>query len=111
MTPQSRPVAGDIGTEFRITCKDEAGAVVDLTSLASARILFTRPDGSIFAKAASVAAPPTAGIVRATWASGDCRVTDDGIWTVQAELTFAASLIFSTLPQRLQVAIKSTITE
>jgi hypothetical protein len=109
MIQHARPVAGDVGTEFRLACRDESGAVANLTSLASARILFTRPDRSVFAKTATVVAPATGGVVRATWEAGDCREIDSGTWTIQAELTFSNSLVFSTLTQRFSVADKAAI--
>ena len=66
---------------FTYTFK-ENNVVVDLTSAASARIIFTKPDGTEEAETAAIAGDPTTGQI-----SFSKQVTDIGIWYWQGEFT------------------------
>lgn len=73
---------GDVGTQFRLTMKDENGAAVDVSAATTKQILFRKPDGTTLTKAASFGTTGADGVLTYTTVAND--LAQDGGWEVQA---------------------------
>lgn len=75
---------GDIGTEFRITIKDDT-TVVDLSTASELYLIFKKPGTSgTVTKTASLHTDGTDGIITYTTVEGD--MDEVGTWKVQAKI-------------------------
>jgi len=70
---------GDIGTIFEATIKDQAGAVVDISTATTKQILFKKPTGVVLTKTASFTTTGSDGKIRYTTIAGDLDVS--GVWS------------------------------
>ena len=86
---------GDIGTAFTLTVQDQDCAPVDLSTQTSLAVLFLRPDGVGFERAASVVnAPGTDGVLRYVTVAGD--LSQEGRWSVQGRVVIDAGTFHTT---------------
>ncbi len=74
---------GDVGTAFRLTVRDEEGAIVDLSTATLMRLLFRPPKGAARSKPAELVTDGTDGQMRyVTQSPSD--LDKAGLWEVQA---------------------------
>ncbi len=78
----------DIGTEFRITIKDD-GVVVNLTTASLLQIIFEKPDGSILTVSAAFYTDGSDGIIKYNAVSGD--LDQAGLYKIQANIEIGSS--------------------
>ena len=87
-------VAGDTGSlHGPVTCKDKAGAVIDLTG-ASAKLLYRMDGGALQTKTMTVNAPETAGKVQYQFLTGELV---EGVMQGEVEVTDSSSKIITEL--------------
>ena len=77
----------DWGTKFVITIKDEAGAVVDVSSASTRKIYFTKPNGELLTNDAGFMTDGTDGKIQYTTIEGDVDIP--GTWKVQGMIETA----------------------
>jgi hypothetical protein len=83
---------GEIGTVWRVLCKDSGGSAIDLNNVSTAEVEFERPNGSRFVYTASKETPLTAGYIRYTNTITDGTIIDmPGTWKWRPKLTFTDS--------------------
>jgi hypothetical protein len=90
-----------VGVTIRATVKDPDGNAVDLTTLASAQLVFLAKSGARKTRAAAVDGAATLGAVRYVTQAGD--LDEAGRWKVQAKLTFIDGSVLYTLPGKFKV--------
>lgn len=73
---------GDIGTQFKVTIKNQTGTVVDLSGMSTKQILLKKPSGDILTKTASFFTDGSDGIIVYTTVDGD--INEHGEWFLQA---------------------------
>lgn len=78
----------DIGTLFVITVKDEAGAVVNISTATVTEIIFKLPGGTILTKTGAFATDGSDGVLHYTTIVGDLSTV--GNWGMQAHVTMPA---------------------
>jgi len=62
---------GDWGVEFEITCVDETGAAINVSSAITKEIKFLRPDATVLTKPASFVGSGSDGKIKASLSSTD----------------------------------------
>ncbi len=79
----------DIGTSFRLTIKDQDGALVNLSNADVMQITFRRPDGTTFSRTASLYGVAANGVIQYVTADGD--LDQEGRWSLQGYLEMDAN--------------------
>ena len=74
----------DIGTQFKVTVKDEDSVVVDLSSASTLQLIFQKPSGDKLTTTASLINDGTDGLIQYITVSGD--IDECGIWQMQARV-------------------------
>ncbi len=88
MSMTGTPTVGDVGTQIKLTIRDEAtGAVVNLSSFVSGYFTFEAPDNSTFTEVCGLFTDGTDGILVVT-STADTFSTS-GRWRVQPTYTLA----------------------
>ena len=87
----------DWGTVFVITIKDETGAVVDVSSASTKKIIFTKPNGEVLVKDAFFTNLGTDGKIQYTTEDGDIDVP--GMWKIQGMIETAGGLWSSDITE------------
>lgn len=86
---------GDIGTQFKVTVKNQAGTVVDLSGMTTKQILFKKPSGTILTKTASFLTDGSDGILVYVTVEGD--ISEAGEWFLQAYYTDGTSARYTDI--------------
>ena len=76
---------GDIGTAFRLTILDCAGAIVDISAASVKEVVFRKPDMTVVAQAGAFYTDGTDGVVQYVTVADD--LDQLGNWKIQAEVT------------------------
>jgi len=79
---------GDWGTVLTLTIKNQSDAIVDISTATAKSIIFKRPDGSTFTKAAAFVTDGSDGKITYTLADGD--LDQPGFWGYKGEVTTSA---------------------
>lgn len=77
---------GDIGTAFIITIKNEADAIVDISTAVSKTVYFKKPSTEIISKNAVLTTDGADGKMQVVTTSGD--IDQKGRWIGQAKVEF-----------------------
>jgi len=80
---------GDIGLQFRVTIKDENGAVKDISYTTTRQFIFKKPDGTTVTKTALFLTDGEDGILYYNTVDGDLNL--EGRWTLQVRLVGTGS--------------------
>lgn len=78
---------GDIGTPFIATVRDQAGAIVDISTATTKQLVFKKPDGTVVPKAASFVATGADGQMQYVTLANDLDAA--GSWQVQGYVVLA----------------------
>ena len=84
----------DIGTEFRITVKDN-DVVVNISSATVTNIIFRKPDGSSLAASAEFYTDGSDGIIYYRAVEGD--LDQQGVWKIQAYVEISNGSYYSSI--------------
>jgi len=85
----------DIGTQFRLTYKDQDSNAIDISSATVNQIMFQRPDATTFSKNMGFLTNGTDGIATYTTVSGDLNFP--GIWAFQGYVGMPSGTWFSDI--------------
>lgn len=96
-------ILNDFGIAIDILVINQDCTPVDLTSATLVEMEFTKPDGSVQTRTATVVGVPTEGLIRYTVASGFLDVV--GTWHVRGKVTEGMSKLYRT--EKLAFAVKS----
>lgn len=84
---------GDIGTRFKCTIKD-GDTVVDISTVTTKQIKFTKPSGELLTKTASFFTDGTDGIIYYDTIEGD--LDEVGSWELEGYVVFSSSSKFNS---------------
>ncbi len=88
------PRIGDVGTVFKLTIKDQAGAIVNISGASTKVVRFRKPDATVVEKAGALYSDGTDGILKYTTIAGD--LDKGGSWSIQAKVVLASGTWYST---------------
>ena len=83
----------DIGTDFQITVTED-DAAVNISTATDLAVIFKKPDGSTSEVVASKLTDGVDGVLHYQTVAG--VIDQAGAWTYRGEVTFSASLVFTT---------------
>lgn len=97
---------GDWGTVFRLTIRDQDDAIVDISAATAKSIIFRRPDGTAFSKAAAFVTDGTDGLLSYTVADGDLNQAGD--WSYKGEVERTGAYHYETSSSSFHVKKRFT---
>lgn len=82
--------AGDIGTAFRATIRDESGNIKDLSSASLLQLIFRKPDSTLLTKTATLYTNGVDGIIQwSTTSASDLDLV--GPWKIQGKVVISGA--------------------
>lgn len=84
----------DIGTEFRITVKDD-GVVVDVSGATTTQIIIRKPSGTVLTVSATLYTDGSDGIIYYNAVSGD--LDEVGLYKIQAKVVIGAGTFYTSV--------------
>ena len=102
MGDATNPRVGAIGLVLTLTCTDETGAAVDLTTASTTQIIIRPPHGPAVTKTATVVGAATLGVLRYTTIADDLGVV--GAYAAQAYVAFSGGTSFYSSRYEFSVA-------
>lgn len=86
---------GDIGTQFVLTIKDCGEDIIDISTVISIDIIFSKPDGTTLTKVGAFYTDGTDGKVKYVIQDDDLDMA--GNWKIQAFVDFGSTEFYSTI--------------
>ncbi len=84
---QKHPKKNTIGLNIILTAKDQAGAIVNISSASTKNLVFVRPDGTTFTRAGAFVTDGGDGKLKYVTQSGDLNQAGD--WEIEADIVLA----------------------